>query len=81
MTRNYKKGDTVLVTYKRPNHAHVMQSVGVVFEVSDAEIILAHNFTGLIPLDMTKIYLNKILESKEIMPIEIDSLSDLGKWG
>lgn len=67
----------MLVTYKRVNYTHIMKSVGVVFEVSDKEVVLAHNFTGLTPIDTTKIALDKIIESKGIIPTNINSPDDL----
>ena len=75
--QEYKKGDTIIISYKKPNHAYVLRSTGIVFDVSDSEIILVHNFSGLIPVDLTKIQKNKVIESEKVTIEEINTWEDI----
>lgn len=77
MIDEYKKGDTVIILYKKPNHAYIMESVGIVFDMSDAEIIIAHNFSGINPIDLTKVRINKIIDIKKIAVNEINTSKDI----
>lgn len=76
MIKNYKKGDVLKVTYKNSNK-EIIDAVGVVFKLSDSDIILGHNFKGTTPIDITSIKIQTVIESERIVPKEINSLDDL----
>jgi hypothetical protein len=76
MTKSYNKGDTLLIEYKVDNKS-VIECVGLVFKVSNLGITVAHNFSGNVPVDSTKILLKDIVKSEKILPKEINSIGDL----
>ena len=69
----------MVITYKKPNYKDNWESVGIVFEVFDSEITLAHNFSGMSAIDTTKIFIDNIQESKKITPKEINTMKELGE--
>lgn len=77
MKKIFKKGDTLHLKYMEQDNDNTISSVGIVYSVSETEVTLAHNFSGLIPIDTTKIPLNRIIESRKIIPNEIKSLNEL----
>ncbi|MFA5888850.1 MAG: hypothetical protein WCW47_00310 [Candidatus Paceibacterota bacterium] len=77
MINKYKKGDLVSLTYEITPKKDVMQAIGIVYKISDSQIVICHNFSGVHPIDTTKIYLKNILKSEYIVPNEIKNLDDL----
>lgn len=75
MINKHKKGDLVLLTYAIG--CEKFYSSGVVLSVSDTDVTIGHNFSHTTPIDVTKIPVKAILESKKIIPREINSLDDI----
>ena len=76
MIKNYKKGDVLRIIYKNSNK-ETIDAFGIVLKLYDSNIILGHNFKGITPIDTLSIKTSSIIESKKIIPKEINSLSDL----
>jgi len=55
------------------------RSSGVVLGISDAVLTIGHNFSHTSPIDITKIPMKDILESKKVVPKEVNSPNDLGE--
>ena len=77
MKKKYKKGDALILKYRKKNYKDVMEVIGVVLNVSDIEITLGHNFSGTNQIDSTIVPLSNILDVKKITPEEINSINDL----
>ena len=77
MVNNYKKGDLIVLTYLIDNEK--FRSSGVVLGISDAVLTIGHNFSHTSPIDITKIPMKDILESKKVVPKEVNSPNDLGE--
>lgn len=76
MVKNLKKSDVLFLKYKS-NDESIMECIGIVVSVSDLDIVIAHNFSDRLAIDSTKVLLKNILESKKILPKEINSFNDL----
>ncbi len=76
MINNYKKGNLVELTYIIGKEKFC--STGIVLNMSSTVLTLGHNFKYTSPIDITKIPIKNILESKKITPTEINSFNDLG---
>ena len=77
MVKEYKKGEILELTYKESGSGREIKATGVVFRASNRNIILAHNFSGPSPIDITAIPLRSILRKKMVVPKEINFLNDL----
>ena len=77
MAKEYKKGEILELTYKESGSGREIKATGVVFRASNRNVILAHNFSGPSPIDMTAILLRSILREKMVVPKEINFLSEL----
>jgi hypothetical protein len=76
MVNNYKKGDLIVLMYLIGNKK--FRSTGIVLGISDAILTIGHNFSHTSPIDVTEIPIKDILESKKVIPKEVNSLDDLG---
>ena len=79
MINNYKKGDVLLVNSISTN-GHTVRNIGIFLEKSDLEIVLAHNFSGITPIDITKISIKDINKIEKVIPVEINSLDQLNNF-
>lgn len=77
MIKNYKKGDTVLITINKPNTENLLEVNGVIGEISDISIKIYHNLSGKKVIDYTLIKVETIKEIRKIIPVEIHKFSDL----
>jgi len=75
MVNDYKKGDLIVLTYLIDNEK--FRSSGVVLGISDAVLTIGHSFSHTSPIDITKIQIKDILESKKVVPKEVNSPNDL----
>lgn len=70
MTRHkYQKGETILMETKNG-----LTVCGLVYEYSQTQITIAHNFNGLEPIDKTIVNLEDVEISQIIEPKELTSL-------
>ncbi|MDP2692941.1 MAG: hypothetical protein Q8O88_04850 [bacterium] len=78
MIKNYRKGKVLIIEHFVPSSKRIVKSTGIVYKTSGAKLTLAHNFSGSVrqPIDITDIHLKNILNSQEVTPKEINSLSD-----
>lgn len=76
MIDNYKKGDIILLTYTV--NGEKFCSTGVILDRSCPILTVGHNFKDTSPIDITYIQIKDILESKNVLPKEINSFDDLG---
>lgn len=69
----------VIKHYSGTRSENLMISTGILFEETDHDIVLVHNFsgTGRKPIDITKIPLKNIVKSEEVTPKELNSVDDL----
>lgn len=70
--KKLKKGEVVSIKTKRG-----LIFYGLIFDLSQKQITLAHNFDGVKPIDKTDIIVDDIVDSKTIEPKEINTLSDV----
>jgi hypothetical protein len=77
MINKYKNGDLVSLTYEITPRKDIMQAIGIVYKISNSEIIICHNFSGRRPIDTTKIYLKNILKNRLVVPKEIKNINDM----
>lgn len=75
MINNYKKGDLIVLIYISGKEKFC--STGVVLNMSGTALTLGHNFKHTSPIDVTKVPIKDILESKKVVPKEINSSRDL----
>lgn len=79
MINNYKKGDVLLVN-SISTDGHNIKDIGILLEKSDLEMVLAHNFSGITPIDITKISIKDINKIEKVIPVEINSLDQLNNF-
>ena len=78
-TNKYKKGDVLLITYKEDSSGEIITS-GVLFDISQLKITLAHNFSEKIPLDKTILFIKDVINSKIVVPKELNSINDISDY-
>jgi len=72
MTKNYQKGETLIIHFKEEGKK--ITTVGLVLGFSDKKLYLGHNFSGTDPIDSTSINIESILFEERI---KIDDMKEI----
>jgi len=76
MIQNHKKGEVLEIAVFGAGQKHIC---GVVWRSTSQNIVLAHNFSGIKPIDISIIGKDDIVKEKTVIPLEINKADDLIK--